>query len=298
MGIPEDVLARWSNDGATVTAKHTHHEIRRVLEAHSWPPGMYPHLFLQGSYANHTTIRSDSDVDLVVEMNSGFYCNDEVLTGRQLIYSGLKYPANLPSWVAFHDEVLRVLKREYGRSADPRTNAIKVTLGPGRLAADVVVCTSYRLYIPSPGMTTLPPYHQGIMFLADGVREVVNFPEQHLKNGEKKNHPTVTRERFKPMVRVFKNARRYMVERGRLADDIAPSYFIQCLLYNVPNHLFLGTHEQAFVGILNWLPKADLSTFWCQNGITRLFGDKPNEWTVSRATTYLHALVDLWNGWR
>ncbi len=298
MGIPEAQLKTWSNDGATGSAEVTHNRIRRVLNAHEWPARVKPDLYLQGSYRNSTTIRADSDVDLVCEITSVFYSNKaSALTPAQRAVLDQTYGNGGVSWSQFHAEVLKVLCAAYGRQVDPSTNAIKVPAGQGRLAADVVVTATYKQYIPNPFTTALPNFHQGVTFWADGVRQVVNFPRQHYDNGVNKNDYGRTGERFKPMVRVFKNARRYMVERGLLEDDIAPGYFIQCLLYNVPDYLFLGTFEQAFVAILNWLLTADLNTSWCQNGIYRLFGDQPNEWTTAKARTYLQTLVALWNGW-
>ena len=43
------------------------------------------------------------------------------------------------------------------------------------------------------------------------------------------------------MVRVFKNMRNTMIEKGLLADGVAPSYFIEGMLSNVPNDKFAGT---------------------------------------------------------
>jgi hypothetical protein len=43
------------------------------------------------------------------------------------------------------------------------------------------------------------------------------------------------RERYKSTVRMFKNARNEMDERGIFDKGDAPSYFIECLLWNVPN---------------------------------------------------------------
>jgi hypothetical protein len=42
------------------------------------------------------------------------------------------------------------------------------------------------------------------------------------------------------MVRVFKNMRNSMIEKGFLAEGVAPSYFIEGMLWNVPNDRFTG----------------------------------------------------------
>lgn len=72
MAIPESQLSRWSHHGPQEASIRTHEEIRRVLANHQWPRGMTYDFYLQGSYWNDTNIRGDSDVDVVLELNSIF----------------------------------------------------------------------------------------------------------------------------------------------------------------------------------------------------------------------------------
>ena len=55
----------------------------------------------------------------------------------------------------------------------------------------------------------------------------------------------------------------------------APSYFIECLLYNVPDGLFAPKLAQTYAGIVGWLKNANLQDFQCQNGRAPLFGPGP-----------------------
>src|SRR5437870_11381300 len=73
MPIPESQLETWTHQGATTTAKSTHETIRRALAADSSPiKDKDFEIYLQGSYKNDTNIRGDSDVDVVVQLNSTF----------------------------------------------------------------------------------------------------------------------------------------------------------------------------------------------------------------------------------
>ena len=49
---------------------------------------------------------------------------------------------------------------------------------------------------------------------------------------------------------MFKAARKRLVDKGALTKDDAPSYFIECLLYNVPDHLFAQKLAPTYTGIL------------------------------------------------
>ena len=65
-----------------------------------------------------------------------------------------------------------------------------------------------------------------------------NHPKHHIKNGHEKN--ANTNGNYKKTVRMFKWAKEKLVEKGLLRSNRAPSYFIECLLYNVPNYLFVN----------------------------------------------------------
>lgn len=80
MPIPESQLETWSHQGAVTTAKATHESIRNALTASTSPVRQLVangsvNIYLQGSYKNDTNIRGDSDVDIVVELNSIYYSN-------------------------------------------------------------------------------------------------------------------------------------------------------------------------------------------------------------------------------
>ena len=66
---------------------------------------------------------------------------------------------------------------------------------------------------------------------------------------------------------MFKAARNRLVDKGALTKDDAPSYFIECLLYNVPDHLFEDKLAPTYTGILDWLKTAKLNDVsnisWC-----------------------------------
>lgn len=98
------------------------------------------------------------------------------------------------------------------------------------------------------------------------------------------------------MVRCFKNARRHLIDLGVISGSLAPSYFVECLLYNIPDRAFSGSRQDQFVAILNELLAADKSRYVSQSGRTWLFGPTPEQWDVSKADRLTTELVGLWNG--
>src|SRR4051812_1571226 len=71
--IPETQLSTWSNQGAVVASKTTADSIRHALDSFSgWNTKPTYEIYLQGSYRNDTNIYGDSDVDVVVQLDSSF----------------------------------------------------------------------------------------------------------------------------------------------------------------------------------------------------------------------------------
>ncbi len=88
---------------------------------------------------------------------------------------------------------------------------------------------------------------------------------------------------------MFKAARNRLVENKALNKDVAPSYFIECLLYNVPEDLFKPKLAPTYAGIVDWLEKTKLKGFKCQNGRVPLFGPEPEQWTPGKALAFASA---------
>jgi hypothetical protein len=96
---------------------------------------------------------------------------------------------------------------------------------------------------------------------------------------------------------MFKNARTRLITDGVITREIAPSYFVECLIYNAPDPLFVAGRQAAMRGVLEWLIGNPLPPMVCQNGLVPLFGQTPEQWTIQNATNFLNALVHLWNSW-
>jgi len=290
MSIPESQLETWSHQGAFSTAKTTADSIKNALTAYNnWPSGCDYELYLQGSYKNDTNIRGDSDVDVVAQLNSTFYSN---LTEEQRRY--LRQTPSTYEWQSFKLDTLNAIKRYYGSSIVTEGNkSIKIAADSGRLPADVVVCAKYREY----NTVNSYDYTEGMIFWTkDNGRKVVNYPKIHYDNGVNKHQ--VTNRWYKPTVRMMKNIRTYLESIRAVSNTLSPSYFIECLLYNVPSHCFGTSYQNTLYYSADWLLKTNLTPFVCQNGKTLLFGDGHEQWSVFSAQQYMKAVATLWDNWR
>src|SRR5207245_6287917 len=100
-------------------------------------------------------------------------------------------------------------------------------------------------------------------------------------------------------IRVFKNIRSELIERGAIVNGEAPSYFIEGLLYNVPNDLFVSSLSDTTFNILTWFHQTqDRSQFVCGNERYYLLRDSSQVcWPKANGQKFISAAISLWNTW-
>jgi hypothetical protein len=293
MPIPESQLETWAAQGATATAASTYTSIKAALDAVTWPAGCSPEIYLQGSYRNDTNIYSESDVDVVVEFDCTYKSDVSALPQEQKqAYVDDMQAASYP-WQSAYNDAIAGLQRYYGNGrVHPGNKAIQVDT-PYR-SADVIVAIEHRKY--SRYISALNQlYEQGIVVNVPAEnRWIVNFPKQHYDNGVAKQGRTTNR--YKSTVRMFKNANRYMIANGLIADGVAPSYCIECMVYSAPDDRFVVDRQNTYCNVVNWA-----HTNW---GVIRrvseqggIVGTEPGMWQAVACQSYVAALIDLWNNW-
>jgi len=299
VSIPTSQLETWSNPGADDSAMKTYNRVKNVLTADDSIPqekGKDFEVYLQGSYKNSTNIYADSDVDLVIQLNSTWRRNLSRLSAIQTS----KYKENFSSASYglddFHDDVVSTLRSYYGWSAvTVEDRALVLDSDSLPLTADIVVCLQYRRYNQFNSKYD-QDYDEGIIFQDKSTdEEIISYPKIHYENGAAMNQSVYGR--FRETIRIFKNARSYLVSKGEISDELAPSYCIECLLYNVPSGKYKNDYQERYVEIVNWLVETQLSEFDCQNEIQNLFGSDSTQWSTSGAVSFIAQLVDLWNNW-
>lgn len=293
MPISQVQLETWSHQGAVQTAKNTHEAIRRGLTGGRVAASGHSHdIYLQGSYRNSTNTRGDSDVDIVLELTDVHTSNIDRLTDQEKRLQQQNFSPATYGWDQFRADAVADLRRYF--TVTEGNKALKVAGGAGRLPADVLVCISHRSYnrYRSPWDAD---YHPGIAFCTRATgRQIVNYPKQHYDNGVAKNGQYQTQSHYKPVVRIFKNARAYLIGRT-IAAGLAPSYFVECWLSNVPDGLLVGGYADTFPAILNYLKDANYDGWLCGNGIQYLFGTHDFQWDETSARTLCRRLIELWN---
>jgi hypothetical protein len=296
MSIPEADLTTMAQIGAQVTSKDTYSTVRLALERED--AGYFDKkftIFLQGSYGNDTNIFKESDVDVITRLDSIFTYDINNLPDDQKAAFQAVHPAAVYTHKHFREHVLEVLTDRFGDDVVPGTKAVMIKPFHNRRKTDVLIATQHRKYssyycLGNETQITGISFHK-----LDGTR-VVNYPRQHRENLVKKNQ--ATSEWFKHIIRIWKNARQQMIDAKMIEASVAPSYYLEGLLYNAPNNLYGKSYENTIVNVLNWVLEADRSSFLCANEQYPLLdGNADVTWNSQNCDAYLCGLVELWHSW-
>ncbi|MBS0657251.1 MAG: nucleotidyltransferase [Verrucomicrobia bacterium] len=294
MAIPELQLETWSHQGAIQGSAATYQAIKGVLESsqEQFASSQFQ-VFLQGSYGNDTNVYAESDVDVVIRYDGAYYYDTSFLGEAEK----LLFQANLASvsypYQTYRQDVMRTLAGAFGASVAPGNNSIKIGASGSLRSADVVPAFEYRRFTRYQSILD-NSYIAGIAFIRTDGTFIANFPKLHSSEATLKHQRTMGN--FKPMVRIFKNIRSRLVTAGKIEAGSAPSYFIEGLLFNVPDSYFAGTYQSMFAACVDWLrAQQDRSNWTCVNGQYPLLRDgDPVCWTQRNCSSYLGAVAEFW----
>jgi len=231
MNVSEDQLASWSQAPSETEDQKCLTAISAVGDALRARFGNSVKLIRQGSHTNRTNIRADSDVD-VVALHTGYYFGDTAfLSAADKSRYEQNFVAADYSFAQYKNDVEQALRSVFGDAVNRRNKCLRVNGGWNRTTADVVPAYEHKRFSTYQSVSAL-----GIEFVTDQGARIVSFPEQHYANGVRKNDDT--RRVFKAAVRILKHVRNRLAEQRIIVPDSMSSYFVECLVWNVPNDGF------------------------------------------------------------
>lgn len=276
--VTEEQLASWTGPSSTSEQEkqeRTERMIREAIDAHEAFDGYRNNfsVYAKGSYANNTNVKSDSDVDIVVECSDAIYWrnsdNENPGYSGGTPYSGVWTPEYLRT------EIATALKNKFPESVSEGSTAFEIDATSSRVNADVVPAFTFKLYYSNGS------FAQGTKVFKKDGSPIENYPNQQLEKGRAKN--VRTNYSYKKTVRILKRLENELVEQG-LSEPV-PSYVLECLIYNCSEEFFSRTSWRSVMRgclaeIFNYTLKAEPSdSRWLEaNGIKFLF--HPNQkWT-------------------
>src|SRR6266851_3739040 len=184
MAIPESQLATWSKQGSVTQSSTTYATIKASLEAASAKYAKKEfEVFLQGSYGNDTNIYAESDVDVVIRLDSTFHydLNDLTETEKQAFNATYSGTADY-SYGSFRADVVSALEKSFGTDVKQGKKAVKVKANGSRRNSDVVVATEFRNYRKFVSLSNETYDDNGICFFDSTGNRIENYPKQHSAN--------------------------------------------------------------------------------------------------------------------
>ncbi|MGD9760845.1 MAG: nucleotidyltransferase [Candidatus Izemoplasmatales bacterium] len=244
----EDIFGTWSRGPQkteTERIENTKKAIQDAIRDSDNLKSRNINVFVQGSYRNTVNVKKDSDIDIGVLCYDTFYDeyeSEEIKTYQKQYFSPATY-----DYGTFKNDVESALVSKFGRSAVTRGNkAFDIKATSVRVDADVAAFFEHRRYYGRD------KYYSGVQMYTDKGEKVINWPEQHYENGVDKNDKTY--RRFKRSVRILKKLKNAMENDNYIEKDKISGFFIECLVWNVPNQYFNNdSHYDRIKAIVTYL---------------------------------------------
>ncbi|MGX8700591.1 nucleotidyltransferase domain-containing protein [Caproiciproducens sp.] len=239
MKYTEDTLSSWTSPLSQTEEQRVENTIRMIKDAvtsYDKLSDCTMEVFAQGSYANNTNVRQDSDVDICVMLTSTVFCN--YVDGKTDEDYG--YTTGSITYNDYKSYIVEALKGKFGEDVVAVGNkSINIKSNSYHVNADVVPAFQYRDF---KIINSIDPakYVEGIKYFAKDGTEVINYPKDHINNGKQKNNNT--NYEYKKLVRIMKHTRNDMVDDGKVNGDKITSFLIECLVWNVPNDTITGSN--------------------------------------------------------
>ena len=286
----EDTLKNWTKPASdTEEGKLSNSErmVREAIEQYSPLSGKSIEIFGQGSYANDTNVRLNSDIDINVRYQGAFYYT--LPAGATKEEFGLNSPSSY-SLEQFKSDIEKALVSKFDRQSVVRKNKCITVLGNSfRVETDVVPTWNHRRYNKDGN------YDLGARVSVDNGESVVNYPKQHIENGKLKN--ANTSRRFKRLTRIFRKLRYQMIDDGRYVNDSITSFLLECLVWNVPNEILndVDTWQERLKASIQYLHEQTSSDAKCGewgevSELLYLFRGS-RKWTREDVNSFL---IDAW----
>jgi hypothetical protein len=286
----------WTQQGAQDAAQATYAAVKRAIENSPDLDGK-AEVFLQGSYANHTNTRGDSDVDVVVKSATTVFPVTSLLTPAERARERAAAEPAAMTFLGFRKLVEQALVDYFGsQRVHPKEKCLRVDKRAGYVDADVVPAFEVQRYTSYPP-SGAPDFIEGIAIKPlSGGDLIINYPKEHRANGASKNEEC--EGRYKPTVRQVKRLRRKAVDAGLFDRKAAPGYLLECMVFNVPTDFFDVDDSQRLLSVMRWLWTRTTPDFASQflrfkacDEIHHLFIDDPGNHDPGRAAQVISTMA-------
>ena len=249
-------------------------------------------VFIQGAYKNGMNVKSEAEVDIVLEYTRYYFSGVESLSAAEKRkYESIRIHAEYP-FDKYKQDVYFILQEEFGAAPVQRRNKSLLVRGHKyRVNAVVVPCFSFRRFSAHNVVEA-----EGIALMSDSGSLIESYPNQHHESGVAKNR--ATREQYGAVVRVLKNVRDIMAGAGLIERSLVPSFLLESLVWNIPDQEFdhpdfyhvVKRIVSRLCGDMDVLEKAKTYQEVC--GLQRLMRGPAAERSIRNAQSFMKSVYD------
>ena len=271
-------------------AENTIKMVKFAIEGFDRLKSMNIDVFTQGSFANNTNVRSDSDVDVCVMLKDTFHCEyPDNLKNNDYGYKTSEF-----TFQEYRELVKKALQDKFGTKYVYEGNkSLKINENTYHVKADVVPAFQLRNYAYKKSVYA-DSYVEGIWFQSKSGKNICNYPKVHINNGTGKNNRT--NYKYKKLVRIMKHIKNAMVDDNKTDGDKITSFLIECLVWNTPDRIITGyntwteTVRQTIIYLYNAIKNNEHKGWGEVSEMLYLFIGR--KWTDQDAKQWLS---DVWN---
>lgn len=290
----EDTLTGWTkppSDSEQTRLETSERMVREAIKEDEKLSKKSTETFGQGSYANDTNVRLNSDIDINVRYTGGYFFDLPKDKTEEDVGIDKDGPADY-SFSEFKNDVEAALVKKFGRDQVKRNDKCITIKGTAqRIQTDVVPTWNYRRYNDNK------TYVLGAKFIPDNSYiGIVNFPKQHIDNGVKKN--SNTQRRFKRLTRLHRKLRYKMKDDGVTFNGNITSFLLECLVWNVPNRImndydtWTERLKQSIIYIYEQTKEDSTCKEWGEVSELLYLFHSGRKWSRADVNEYM---VQLWN---
>lgn len=290
----EDTLTSWTkppSDSEQTRLETSERMVREAIKEDETLNQKSTETFGQGSYANDTNVRLNSDIDINVRYTGGYFFDlpkDKTEADMGIDKDG---PSGY-SFSEFKNDVEAALVRKFGRDQVKRNDKCITIKGTAqRIQTDVVPTWNYRRYNDNK------TYVLGAKFFPDKASgAIANFPKQHIENAINKN--SNTQRRFKRLTRLHRKLRYKMKDDGVTFNANITSFLLECLVWNVPNRImndydtWTDRLKQSIIYIHEQTKEESTCKEWGEVSELLYLFHSGRKWSRTDVNEYM---VQLWN---
>lgn len=294
MKYTEERIEAWTkpaSDTEEQKIKNTINMIKSAIDLNEELNDLTIEVFVQGSYANNTNVRANSDVDVCVMLKSTFFT--EYPNGKNSKDYG--FVDSEITFAEYKKRVKTAIENKFGKDCVSEGNkSLKIRSNSYHVNADVVVAFMLKNY---RSINSYDPktYIEGIRFYSLKNEMVTNYPKGHISNGKNKN--VQTNYSYKYLTRIFKHIRNEMVNDGKINGDKISSFLVECLIWNVPNNIitahstWIEIVKQTIIYLYNSI-KNGKQKEWGEVSEHLYLFHSGRKWSVQDVQSFLY---DMWN---